>query len=178
MNSGSTDTSGQPVTGIGRLNTLPAEAALDLLQHCSHSPLWSRNMLARRPFRDPSDLAAAAALAWEGATEATWLEAFAGHPQIGDVDYLRRRFDARARGEQGQVLGAPTAVLEELARLNRDYRERHGFIFIIRASGLTAAQMLDALRVRLPRTRDTELAEAARQHAAITFSRLEDALRT
>jgi 2-oxo-4-hydroxy-4-carboxy-5-ureidoimidazoline decarboxylase len=79
-------------------------------------------------------------------------------------------------GEQGQVLAAPEAVLEELAQLNRDYEARHGFIFIICASGLGAAQMLEALRARIHRPTDIEFAEAARQHAAINRLRLEQAL--
>jgi 2-oxo-4-hydroxy-4-carboxy-5-ureidoimidazoline decarboxylase len=135
-------------------------------------------MLARRPFPDAAALALAAHVSWQHASQDDWLAAFAGHPKIGDVEYLRRRFDNRALGEQGQILSAPDEVLEELARLNHEYLARHGFIFIICASGLGAAQMLAALRARVDRPTDVELAEAAAQHAAINRLRLEGALQS
>ena len=42
-------------------------------------------------------------------TEADWLEAFAAHPLIGDVDSLRKKYAATkqlAAGEQSGVAGA------------------------------------------------------------------------
>lgn len=161
------------IAGLDRLQAAAAEA---LFLQVSHSAYWTTRMLARRPFSNAAALSAAAAESWDGAEESDWLEAFAGHPEIGDVEHLRKRFDARALREQGQVLVADPATLDALARLNQDYRARHGFIFIIRAAGLSAEHMLLALRARIDRSRDTELAEAARQHASITWLRLEAAL--
>ena len=163
---------------LARLNALPHEDALALFLRCSHSEGWSRHMLGCRPFADADALSLAAHDGWQAASREDWLLAFAGHPKIGDVEYLRRRYDARAHGEQGQVLSAPDEVLEELARLNHDYAARHGFIFIICASGLGAVQMLDALRARIDRPTDVEFAEAAMQHAAINRLRLEGAFAT
>lgn len=161
---------------LARLNALPEDDASALFKRCSHSAHWTCHMLERRPFADVATLVQAAHDAWLSASHDDWHEAFAAHPKIGDVEYLRRRYDTRAMGEQGQVLAAPEAVLEALAQLNRDYEARHGFIFIICASGLGAAQMLEALRARIHRPTDIEFAEAARQHAAINRLRLEQAL--
>lgn len=161
---------------IARLDRLELAAAEALFLQVSHSAYWSTRMLARRPFNNGAALRAAAADSWVGAEESDWLQAFSGHPEIGDIEHLRKRFDARALREQGQVLVADPATLDALARLNQDYRARNGFIFIIRAAGLSAEDMLLALRARIDRSRDTELAEAARQHSSITLLRLETAL--
>lgn len=163
---------------VAHLNNMSMIQASDLLMRCSHSLLWTDCLLNHMPFAAAGDLDRASIDGWQSATRDNWLEAFAGHPLIGDVEYLRRRFDAQAHGEQGQVLAATTDVLEELATLNREYLARHGFIFIIRASGLSAAQMLDTLRQRIVRSTDIEFVEAATQHASITRLRLAEALRS
>jgi len=101
------------------------------------------------------------------------LAAFAAYPLIGDVALLRERFNGQASSEQGQVLGASDATLTALADLNRQYLDRHGFIFIICATGRSADDMLAALRERLPRSTAEEIQAAAVEQAAITELRLQ-----
>jgi 2-oxo-4-hydroxy-4-carboxy-5-ureidoimidazoline decarboxylase len=132
-------------------------------------------MLAERPFADAGALLAAAARHWQHMDEAALLEAFSGHARIGDLAALRDRFAPAAR-EQGQVAEADGKVLADLLALNRAYEDRHGFIFIVCASGKPAAAMRDLLRERLPNDRATELANAAREQAAITRLRLAGAI--
>ena len=67
-------------------------------------------------------------------------------------------------------------MFEELAALNKAYRAKHGFIFIICASGKSAAQMLAAIQQRLPNAPYTELGNAAREQVKITELRLEKLL--
>lgn len=162
---------------LARLNGQPRDTSFALFLRCSHSAHWARFMLDRMPFTDALALSRCAHEGWQCASENDWHDAFAGHPKIGDVEYLRKRFDTRAIGEQGQLLEAPEDLIEELARLNTEYQARHGFIFIVCAHGLGAQQMVQALQARLPRPREVEFAEAANQHAAINRLRLTEALR-
>jgi 2-oxo-4-hydroxy-4-carboxy-5-ureidoimidazoline decarboxylase len=156
-------------------NAAPAEDARRLLFHACHCTSWVEAMLAERPFADGAALLAAAARHWQRMDEAALLEAFSGHARIGDLAALRDRFAPAAR-EQGQVAAADEAVLADLLALNRAYEERHGFIFIVCASGKPAAAMRDLLRERLPNDRAAELANAAREQAAITRLRLAGAI--
>lgn len=126
-------------------------------------------MLDLRPFSDDTALHAAAERMWWSLDEPDWLEAFVAHPSIGAVE-LEERW---SRAEQAGLEGASPEVLEALVRKNREYEDRFGFIFLICASGLTAEQMLEALRLRLPRSRAEELRVAAREHAKITTLRLD-----
>jgi len=106
-------------------------------------------------------------------------EAFGAHPRIGDRAALAARFaDTRAwaESEQAGALEAEGAVLDELAEKNRAYEERFGFIFIVCATGLLAAQMLASLRERLRNPRDVELVIAAEEQKKITLLRLAKAL--
>lgn len=157
--------------GLTAFNTAPTEAARALLDHACHCQSWVEGMLARRPFRSIDDLLATADELWRSASDADCLEAFSGHARIGDLNALRDRFSPAAR-EQGQVADADDDVLNELLALNREYETRHGFIFIVCASGKPAAEMRDLLRERLPNDTATELANGAREQAAITRLRL------
>lgn len=49
------------------------------------------------------------------------------------------------------------AVLDELTELNRSYREKHGFVFLVCASGKPANEILALLKARLPNNRETEV---------------------
>ena len=76
-------------------------------------------------------------------------------------------------GEQAGVSSASDEVIQGLAEGNDAYFEKFGFVFLICATGKSAAEMLEALRRRLPNERAQELKNAAQEHSAITKIRLE-----
>ena len=77
-------------------------------------------------------------------------------------------------GADGFVMGegSATFVLKRLADGNRAYRERHGVIFIICATGLSAEAMLTTLERRLPNDTTLELLNAAIEQERIMQLRL------
>jgi 2-oxo-4-hydroxy-4-carboxy-5-ureidoimidazoline decarboxylase len=138
-------------------------------------------MVECRPLHTEQTLLNAADKVWSVMAEADYLQAFSAHPKIGDVDSLRERYaDTRAlaTGEQAGVNGATDAVLQRLAAGNRDYEQKFGFIFIVCATGKTAAQMLELLEQRLPHMRAGELPIAAAEQHKITRLRLRKMLAT
>jgi 2-oxo-4-hydroxy-4-carboxy-5-ureidoimidazoline decarboxylase len=161
------------------LNALPIDAARAELLRCCGSTRWAEKTLARRPFADKAAALAAADAAWAETSEKDWLEAFAHHPRIGGRDALRAKFAATkawAQGEQAAVAAADEATLDALEKGNADYESRFGFIFIVCATGKSAAEMLSLLKVRLPHDRASELEIAAGEQAKITKIRLEKLL--
>jgi OHCU decarboxylase len=144
-------------------------------QKCCGSSRWAAEMAARRPFAGEADLLAVADQVWQGLDRADWLEAFAAHLRIGDLESLRRRYAPTAgwaAGEQAGVAGASEAVLQGLAQGNADYETKFGYRFIICATGKTAEEMLAALCQRLPNDPERELRLAAGEQAQITRLRL------
>ncbi len=161
--------------GLPSLNALPAEAAVERLRRCCGSRRWAQAMADLRPFADAEDLFAVAKRVWEGLAPADWLEAFAAHPRIGGKDALREKFAATrawARGEQAGAAQASEEVLAALERGNADYERRFGYIFIVCATGKSAAEMLELLRERLSHPPHKELKIAAAEQAKITQLRL------
>jgi OHCU decarboxylase len=158
------------------LNAMDETNARAALTNCCAADAWVNRMLAQRPFDDDEVVLAAASAVAATLAEADWLEAFAAHPIIGDVDSLRMKYAATktlAAGEQAGVGGAAEAILAELAALNRQYVERFGFIFIVFATGKSAAEMLALLKDRIGNTRSEELMNAAAEQLQITRLRLQ-----
>jgi 2-oxo-4-hydroxy-4-carboxy-5-ureidoimidazoline decarboxylase len=152
-----------------------AEEAHGMLASCCGAARWVERMLARRPFGSNDALLAAARDEWFALDDAEWREAFSHHPTIGDRESFRRRFPSTAHlseREQAGVSGASDEVLDALAEGNREYERRFGYIFIVCASGKTAAEMLALLRARLPNDPATEIRIAAEEQARITELRL------
>ena len=158
-----------------RLDESDTATARSLLKTCCGADAWVRRMLARRPFGDRETLLQAARDEWFALAPADWLEAFRHHPRIGDREALRQRFAATrhlSAAEQAGVGAAPEEILEALARRNREYERRFGYIFIVCATGRSAAGMLALLEARLDNDPGTELGVAAAEQARITEIRL------
>ncbi len=128
-------------------------------------------MTAARPFGSADSLADAADRIWRGLSKDDWLEAFSGHPAIGSDGA-----HGWARQEQSGTRGASPETLAELARLNREYAERFGHVFLICATGRSAAEMLALGQQRLENDPETELAIAAEEQRKITRLRLKKLL--
>jgi len=154
--------------GTSRLDALPRDKALEALRACCGSTRWMEAMEARRPFGSLPPLLRIAEQTWWALGEADWLEAFAAHPQIGE-----RSASKWSEGEQAGARAAGAGVQAELADVNRAYRDRHGFIYIVCASGRSAEAMLADARARLERPRDEELRTAAEEQAKILRLRLQ-----
>ncbi|MFF8771081.1 2-oxo-4-hydroxy-4-carboxy-5-ureidoimidazoline decarboxylase [Kitasatospora sp. NPDC015120] len=114
-----------------------------LLDVCA-SPAWAEAVAATRPWRDRRALLDAAAEATAALSAADLREAMAGHARIGAPG----AGDATAEREQSRIRGADRALLDELDRANAAYEAKFGHVFLICATGRTAATVLAALRER------------------------------
>jgi allantoinase len=170
----------------GALRRHPAAAQRDQLVRCCSARAWIDTML-EDVAAAPADtrLAAIAERAFDRLTREDWLDAFAGHPRIGDLESLRHRFAttgpggsggsgvaALAAAEQSGTRGASDRVLRALGQRNADYERRFGHLFIVCATGKSADEMLTILEQRLGNEPERELAIAAGEQRKITRLRL------
>ena len=160
---------------LDAFNAADSATASEALRRCCSCSRWIAQLVHGRPYPNAEALRAAADRVWAELDEDDYLEAFAGHPQIGDIDSLREKYaDTRslAAGEQSGVSGADDETLQRLARGNQIYLERFGFIFIVCATGKSAGDMLELLEARLDNTRAQEIANAAEEQRKIFQIRL------
>jgi len=164
---------------IRELNAMSSKAARALFQQCCTSEEWITRMLRSIPYSDAAELKSTADKHWENMSETDYLQAFDGHPKIGDVSSLKEKYantKALASGEQSSVNSASSEIIERLALGNKHYEEKFGFIFIVCASGKSAKEMLNLLEKRLPNDRPTELANAREEQRKIFQIRIEKIL--
>jgi 2-oxo-4-hydroxy-4-carboxy-5-ureidoimidazoline decarboxylase len=135
------------------------------LLSCCGASAWAKAMFERQPF---ADIHAEADDVWWSLTEEDWLEAFSAHPKIGQRSAVKW-----TATEQSGMSQADAETANEMARLNADYEDKFGFIFIICASGKSGGEMLKALQTRITNTRDEEIRIAAGEQARITHLRLD-----
>jgi 2-oxo-4-hydroxy-4-carboxy-5-ureidoimidazoline decarboxylase len=172
------------------LNAFDDEDAAGELRRCCGSTRWVQMMTAARPFADAGAMAAAGDAIWASLAPADWLEAFASHPRIGETRAGEAGRAGRAGGsgaareaggsdgadwsqqEQAGVADAAGATRRRLAEANRQYEARFGYIFIVCATGRTAAGMLDLLEHRLRNEPGVELGVAAEEQRKIIRLRL------
>ena len=156
---------------LQRLNSLPAEEATAEMLKCCGSTRWAEAMTEERPFADGRTLLETADRVWRGLGREDWLEAFRSHPKIGERKAARETGEgarAWAEEEQSGTRDAGADVLDELAAANREYEEKFGHIFIVCATGKSAAEMLALLRGRFGNDAGTELRVAAEEQRRIT----------
>jgi allantoicase len=162
---------------LAALNAMDAEDATESLMRCCGSARWAARMTAARPFVSWTAAKGMADWIWWQLEDSDWREAFTHHPRIGsDPQALAEKFGATAdwsSDEQAGVGQAGEDVIAELAAENTVYEDCFGYIFIVCATGLTAAEMLGRLRIRMPHTAENEIRIAAGEQAKITALRLD-----
>jgi OHCU decarboxylase len=139
------------------------------LTSCCGSSAWAQAMFTRQPF---DDIHRAADEIWWSLTTEDWLEAFAAHPKIGQKSAAKW-----AAQEQSGMSSAAASTAAEMARLNAEYENKFGFIFIVCATGKSADEMLSILQARINNSREEEIRIAAAEQARITHLRLDKLLK-
>ena len=162
--------------GVAAFDALPDYDAAPLLESCCGSHAWVQAMLERRPFRSLARILDEADEIWWSLSPENWREAFDHHPRIGDQSAAAPQAAvARAwsADEQRGATASSDATRQALVDGNREYERKFGHIYLVSATGKSAAEILDLLRVRLSNDPATELRVAALEQAKITRLRLE-----
>jgi OHCU decarboxylase len=162
---------------LAEFNLLPSASAEAVLLDCCGCARWAANVSAQRPFSDARSLFEVADARWRSLASEDWLEAFSHHPQIGEKPSTGSESHRRwAEGEQAGARTAAEEVKTRMARGNRSYYDKFGYIYIVCATGKSAEEMLALLEQRLQNDAARELPIAAEQQRQITLLRLEKLL--
>jgi len=143
--------------GLDRLNNLTTEKFREGLLACCASERFVEEMLRQRPFSSEAVLEEKAKQVWDGLDNSDLMQAIAAHPRIGGQVARNGPFKSWSKNEQEGVGSAGGSIRHELAKLNDEYFDKFGFIFLICATGKSAQEMLEALRIRLHNNREMEI---------------------
>lgn len=149
-------------------DALPDDEAVALLQTCCSSPAWAHRVAAARPYGNRDALLRAAADLALTLSDAELADALSGHPRIGE-----RSDSAASQREQASVATSTAEVRAALAAGNRAYEEKFGHVYLVRAAGRSAGELLGILNRRLGHDAETERGEVRAALADINRLRLE-----
>ena len=160
---------------LNEFNNAPADEAAALVRACAHVERWVAEIVAGRPYTSVDDVVAAAEQRANPWTDSEIDSALARHPRIGERARGEEADAQMSRREQSGV-STDADTQTRLAEGNADYEARFGHVFLIRAAGRSAEEILAALQQRLTHTPDHERRIAAEQLREIAALRLRGAL--
>jgi 2-oxo-4-hydroxy-4-carboxy-5-ureidoimidazoline decarboxylase len=142
-----------PRAPVAELDRATAATAAALLRPSCASARWIARLVSGRPYGTLPALVAASDAAIGTLDWPDIEQALAAHPRIGDRPGPQTeggdQETAWSRQEQSGARDAPADVQAGLRAGNIAYEERFGHVFLICATGLSAASMLAALQARL-----------------------------
>ena len=93
------------------------------------------------------------------------------------MHYSKEMVDKWANGFnlllEGNSIHEDNEKLQKLLDLNQAYQQKHGFIFIIKASGKSIDDVIAAIESRIDNDTDLEIKNAAHQQELITLLRVQ-----
>lgn len=157
---------------LSEFNSEPADQALERLCLCADIAWWATAVVADRPYGSVDQLVDHAI-----GLSSAWLEtdveaALAHHPRVGERPEGAAPGAALSRREQDGVDGADAAVARALVEGNLAYERRFGRIFLVRAAGRDAIEILEQLTARLDNEPEQESRVVAEQLREIAGLRL------
>ncbi len=163
-------------TSLEHLNTCAPEVfCATLADIWEHAPWVAQAVVGLRPFATAEALHTAMVGVVAGQDEPARVAFYAGHPELAGEDARRGTMTDASVAEQGTLSLArlDTHEAERWSALNRAYRTRFGFPFILCIRRHTRESALQAFEQRLANDRAAELTTALSEIAAITRLRLD-----
>ena len=169
-----------PPFDLAALNAMDRDAFVAVLGPAFENAPWvAAGAWPERPFANVAALHDAMLDVVRRAPEEQKLAFLCGHPELAGREAQAGQMTAESTGEQGSAgLHALTgAERDEMQRLNRAYRERHGFPFIIAVRANSKQQIFEAMRARVSQATEIEHSVALEQIGLITRGRIDALVR-
>ncbi|MFD1212280.1 2-oxo-4-hydroxy-4-carboxy-5-ureidoimidazoline decarboxylase [Arthrobacter sp. GCM10027362] len=160
---------------LNLFNAASAEEAAAVLRPCVDIQRWVEQIVRQRPFARIEDVVAAAERAahpWSGEEIDG---ALAHHPRIGERAAGNSTEAGMSRSEQAGV-DSSAETARRLRVGNEAYEDKFGRVFLIRAAGRSAEEILAELERRLGNSPEDELPVIAAQLREIAVLRLRGVL--
>lgn len=159
---------------LAEFNQAPPDQLKTLLNNCVHIPAWAEKIISERPYSSPSVL-----LGYAEQLSHTWSweeieNALATHPKIGERQ-AKKQLNAKEQNFSAQEqagISLDEQTQQALLQGNIDYEQKFGFIFLIKAAGLSSDEILKKLNQRLQNNLAIEKVIVHEQLAAIALLRL------
>ncbi|HXH76993.1 2-oxo-4-hydroxy-4-carboxy-5-ureidoimidazoline decarboxylase [Nocardioides sp.] len=162
--------------GLAAFNTMERDEAHRLVRTWLDVPRWADDLAVTRPYADVDELETTMVSGSATITDVELEQALARHPRIGERADDAVHDAEHSTREQSGVDQTDAEVARRLEEGNRAYEQRFGRVFIIRAAGRDAHEIVEQLRLRLENTDELERAETIDQLTQIAVLRMKETL--
>ncbi|MDO4927543.1 MAG: 2-oxo-4-hydroxy-4-carboxy-5-ureidoimidazoline decarboxylase [Corynebacterium sp.] len=152
---------------LARLQALDATTAAELFSNMFASATLGNAFVGAFPLSNTEQAMQALAAVHQQASQEQLRAAIMAHPPIGQAVAP----GSRSAHEQ-QVAQQDVVTLRKIQHLNDLYQQRFGYVFLIKAAGLSATEILDQLQQRLHNDPASEWEIACQEFLAINQYRL------
>ncbi len=158
---------------LAEFNAMTHAEAAAAVRPCVDIDSWVEAVVAGRPYDDLAEVVAVGDLQARSWTHPEVEKALADHPRIGERHTGSGASASMSGREQAAVDPSDIDLQERLAAGNAAYEEQFDRIYLVRAAGRSAAEILALLEQRLDNDPETELDVTAGQLREIAVLRLE-----
>jgi 2-oxo-4-hydroxy-4-carboxy-5-ureidoimidazoline decarboxylase len=158
---------------LEQFNDADRSDAVEVLRPCVDVQRWCEAVADARPYATRDDLLGLARTAAHPFTAAEVRTAMSHHPRIGEKPAGAGTEAVMSAAEQSGVDQTDATAAAALRNGNRAYEEKFGRVFLIRAAGRSADEILSSLHTRLQNSPEAEDKVVAEQLREIALLRLE-----
>ena len=159
------------MNSINKINQLTKNDFISLFGNVFEKTTWiAEKVFASKPFENFDKLSEKFLDIFENEQKENHLKILNLHPELAVEKIMT--VDSKKEQNNAQLDQCTKDEFEEFIKLNKEYKQKFNFPFIILVSGKNKTEILDNFRKRIKNDKDIEFKEAKNQVKKIAFSRL------
>ena len=161
---------------IDKINKLSRSEFVEIFANIFEKTKWiAEKLYNQKPFDDFKDLCSKMLGIFETAGKETQLKILEAHPDIADkVTVNLLTSNSRSEQSNAGLDQCSEEEFNEFKNLNKSYRQKYGFPFVIAVKGKNKIEILSKFRKRILNSVDEEFSEAIIQIGKIANLRLNE----
>ena len=161
---------------IDKINKLSRSEFVEIFANIFEKTKWiAEKLYNQKPFDDFKDLCSKMLGIFETAGKETQLKILEAHPDLADkVTVNLLTSNSRSEQSNAGLDQCSEEEFNEFKNLNKSYRQKYGFPFVIAVKGKNKIEILSEFRKRILNSVDEEFKEAISQVCRIANLRLNE----
>ena len=161
---------------IDKINKLSRSEFVEIFANIFEKTKWiAEKLYNQKPFDDFKDLCSKMLGIFETAGKETQLKILGAHPDLADkVTVNLLTSNSRSEQSNAGLDQCSEEEFNEFKNLNKSYRQKYGFPFVIAVKGKNKIEILSKFRKRILNSVDEEFSEAIIQIGKIANLRLNE----
>ena len=156
---------------VDKVNKLSKSDFISIFGNVFEKTAWiAEKVFAFKPFKNFDELTERFLNIFENEKKENYLKILNFHPELAVEKIMT--IDSKKEQNNAELNQCTKEELEEFIKLNKNYKKKFNFPFIIAVSGKNKSEIFDNFRKRIKNDKNTEFKEAIKQVKKIASLRL------